>query len=70
VYVIGGMDDDSTSLSSVESYDPVEKTWRIIGSLNVRRDNPGSAVLNGELYVFGGRTMIEHKEIEGGKRWW
>mmetsp|Transcript_10526 Transcript_10526/g.14596 ORF Transcript_10526/g.14596 Transcript_10526/m.14596 type:complete len:337 (+) Transcript_10526:149-1159(+) len=65
VYVIGGMDDDSTSLSSVESYDPVEKTWRIIGSLNVRRDNPGSAVLNGELYVFGGRTMIEHKEIEG-----
>ena len=56
IYVVGGMDADGASLATVEVYDPPTNTWARRPSMATRRDNPGSAVLDGKLYVFGGRT--------------
>ena len=55
---MGGMDSDGASLSSVEIFDPATNSWRNGPSMAVARDNPGSAVLNGKIYVFGGRTRF------------
>ncbi len=47
---------DGASLNSVEIYDPVNNSWSSGTAMQTRRDNPGSAVFNGKLYIFGGRT--------------
>ena len=56
MYVVGGMDTNGASLSSVEIYTPGSNSWTAGPSMSTRRDNPGSAVLDGNLYIFGGRT--------------
>lgn len=57
ILVIGGMDGNGTSLSAVEIFDPETNTWSTGPSLQTRRDNPGSALLdNGKIYIVGGRT--------------
>lgn len=56
IYVIGGMDDNGASLNTVEIFDPATETWTTGPSLQTRRDNPGSAVLDGKIYIVGGRT--------------
>ena len=66
IYVVGGMDNNGASLNSVEVYDPATNTWSTAPSMAERRDNPGSAVLGGKLYVFGGRTRnADGTEVNG-----
>jgi len=65
IYIIGGMDDNGNSLASVEVFDPHERTWNFAPEMSIPRDNPGSAVLGGEMYVFGGRVRTrKEKDIE------
>jgi len=65
IYVIGGMDNGGNSLSSVEVYDPPKRSWSFAAEMSTPRDNPGSAVLGGHLYVFGGRVRTKKaKDIE------
>jgi N-acetylneuraminic acid mutarotase len=40
----------------MEVFNPTTSAWSSAPSMSTRRDNPGSAVLDGKLYVFGGRT--------------
>ena len=54
LYVIGGVSDDETTLSSVEIYDPEADSWLEAGNLNVPRYDCISVTLNGHLYVIGG----------------
>ncbi|HET9157684.1 MAG TPA: kelch repeat-containing protein, partial [Myxococcaceae bacterium] len=60
IYVAGGMGGDGASLDSVEVFDPAAAggagAWGTAASMGSRRDNAGSAVLGGKLYVFGGST--------------
>ncbi len=56
VYVIGGLDSNGASVNTVEIYDPDTNSWSLGPSMQTRRDNPGSAVVDDKLYVFGGRT--------------
>ena len=56
IYVIGGLDGNGASVNTVEIYDPDTNTWSPGSSMQTRRDNPGSAVIDNKLYVFGGRT--------------
>ncbi len=58
IWVIGGMGNDGVSLSSVEIFNPATGAWRAGPALTMPRDNPGSAVLGGKIYVFGGRTRF------------
>ena len=57
IFLIGGMDTNGASLNTVEVYRPSTNTWSTGPSMVTRRDNPGSAVVNNKLYVFGGRTQ-------------
>ncbi len=56
IYVIGGLAENGSSLSTVEIFDPLSGQWSNGVSLQTARDNPGSAVIDDLLYVFGGRT--------------
>ncbi|XP_033123817.1 kelch-like protein 24 [Anneissia japonica] len=60
VYVIGGQVDYhanlSETLADVWKYESCTDTWKQIASLNKPRHNHGAAVLNGKIYVVGGRS--------------
>lgn len=57
VYAIGG---DSANVgevaptNSVERYDPLTDTWTFVASMNIARSRIGAAVLDRNIYVFGG----------------
>jgi glucose/arabinose dehydrogenase len=58
IYVAGGLGADGASLDTVEVFDPAagaDGGWSSVTPMSSRRDNAGSAVLDGKLYVFGGR---------------
>jgi glucose/arabinose dehydrogenase/N-acetylneuraminic acid mutarotase len=57
IYVVGGIGADGSALATVEVFDPdvgEDGEWSTGTPLGTRRDNAGSAVLGGKLYVFGG----------------
>ena len=61
IYVIGGLGVDGASLNTVEAFDPLTGNWITESEadpakLQTRRDNPGVAVVDGQLHVFGGRV--------------
>ena len=56
IYVVGGMAGNGASLATVDVFDPTTNVWSTASAMSTRRDNPGAAVLDGRLYVFGGRT--------------
>lgn len=53
LYAVGGRD-GSSSLSSVECYDPHTNKWELRCPMNKRRGGVGVAVCNDFLYVIGG----------------
>jgi hypothetical protein len=55
IYAIGGSNSSSVDvLSSVESWEPGESSWRIEPPLNIARFQFASAVIGNKIYVFGG----------------
>lgn len=60
LFVIGGMDESRTVLSSGEKYDPESNTWSAIPPMNRARQNFGIVELDGMVYVLGG----ENDEME------
>ena len=56
IYAIGGYDDDShTTQKSVERYDVAKNDWSFVSSMNEERRLHAACVLNGNIYVVGGR---------------
>jgi N-acetylneuraminic acid mutarotase len=55
IYIAGGKNESGTPQSTLLVFDPVAKTYTKKTSMPQGRENPGAAVLNGLLYVFGGR---------------
>jgi N-acetylneuraminic acid mutarotase len=64
VYVIGGLDAAGDSVSTVEVFDPVAGTWSAGVSLPSARDNAASAVLDGRIFLFGGRLRSGGSNLE------
>ncbi|KAM6946111.1 gigaxonin [Aplochiton taeniatus] len=56
LFVIGGMDEDKTVLSSAEKYDPDSNSWSPIPPMRQARQNFGVAELDGMIYVLGGEN--------------
>ncbi len=65
IFIAGGMDGDGDSVGSLWIYTPATDSWRSGANLSQVRDNPGTAVLDGELYVIGGRERANGSEIQG-----
>ncbi|XP_077286886.1 kelch-like protein 23 isoform X2 [Arctopsyche grandis] len=55
LYAIGGWGEKVAQLNSVERFDAISKTWSEVASMNVSRSGCCCAVLNGNIYVAGGR---------------
>jgi N-acetylneuraminic acid mutarotase len=64
MYVIGGAD-NGKSVDHAARYDPVSNTWEELPALPERREHCSAGVIEGQLYVAGGRadgiTGIEPK---------
>jgi len=54
LYAIGGTISSNTALSDVDKYSLFNNTWRSVAALNVNRNAPGAAGLDGLVYTFGG----------------
>jgi N-acetylneuraminic acid mutarotase len=55
IYVVGGENSSSQSISTVRAYNIATNTWSIRASLPGNRSAPnGASVINGRLYVSGG----------------
>lgn len=60
IYVIGGKHGTS-SLNTVQVYDPATDTWTTLRSMSSARRGHTSAVVNGKIYVIGGdRAGVVH----------
>lgn len=54
MYIVGGNCGATSSISSVERYQPSQNLWQVITKMTSKRDGCGVAVINGQLYVMGG----------------
>jgi len=61
LYVVGGFDASTSPLDSMERYDPVTDTWTSMPPMPTARGGMGVAVLENEVFLFGG-------EISGGAK--
>lgn len=54
LYVIGGLSNSKTFLSSVECYDPAINAWSNVAPMISKRSKARAGVVNGHIYVVGG----------------
>ena len=57
IYLIGGLVGDQNNRkvsNTVDIYTPATNSWVEGSTLNIARSSPGSTVLNGIIYIFGG----------------
>ena len=54
LYAVGGFDENSGSLASVEAYDPKQDSWERVADMNHKREAAGVGIVNGLLYAVGG----------------
>lgn len=59
IYLVGGLDENGTILSSVLKYNPFLHLYEEVAPLPETRFRHGAAVLDQELYVIGGYTSDE-----------
>jgi len=57
VYICGGFD-GSSSLNSVEMYDPETDEWTMLSSMERHRSASGVVVLDGQIYAIGGHDGL------------
>jgi len=63
IYGIGG-NNGSTSLDTVEEYDPINDSWTTKASMHIARDSFGIVTVNGKIYVIGGYNGNELSSVE------
>jgi len=54
IYAIGGTVSQDSALNNVDKYSLFNNTWRAVSPLNINRNAPAGASLDGLLYVYGG----------------
>ena len=59
IYVVGGSNDLSEELKSVECYNPITKEWITLPEMIVKRAYPGVVILDDYLYAVGGWNESE-----------
>jgi hypothetical protein len=62
-YVIGGRNFDDVPLSSMERYDASSGQWSAVATMSGLRTNVGACVLQGEIYVTGGKSSFNPLSI-------
>ncbi len=62
LFAIGGENEGSGTVSSVERFDAESNRWQSVGSMETARSGHGAAVLNGRIYVCGGSGYNSNQE--------
>ncbi|MCF7757964.1 hypothetical protein KQ941_26330 [Paenibacillus xylanexedens] len=60
IYVFGGgalVNGTSTSLSSVECYDPISNTWSLKNKMPITANGAAAALVGGKVYILGGMNF-------------
>ena len=57
LYVIGGVDENSRDLSTVEAYHPASKSWLDLPNMLEKRSQLSVAVCGSYLYAIGGSNI-------------
>ncbi|XP_029341314.1 kelch-like protein 2 [Acyrthosiphon pisum] len=60
LYAVGGCDQSSQCLDTVECYHPSLDKWKPVAKMSVCRSGFGVAVLHGVLYAVGGHDRFNH----------
>jgi hypothetical protein len=69
LYAIGGkatglsIDGQITCLNSVERYNVVSNKWDRVAPMNKERFDFAAVVMNNEIYVFGGKVLLEYNHV-------
>lgn len=59
IYAIGGVNNTGGSVSTVEVYDCISDSWRLVESMITSRSRVAVAVLQGKLFAIGGYNGLE-----------
>src|SRR5262249_56155697 len=60
MYAIGGVGPNRRNTNANEAYDPAQDRWLKLAPMPTPRDHHAIGVLNGKLYVIGGRINGRH----------
>ncbi len=69
LYAIGGkatglsIDNQITCLNSVERYNVASDKWERVAPMNKERFDFAAVVMNNEIYVFGGKVLLEYNHV-------
>ncbi|NRB42193.1 MAG: PQQ-dependent sugar dehydrogenase [Pseudomonadales bacterium] len=61
IYVAGGMNGSGVSVNTLQVFDTIMEQWSFGPNMSEFRDNPGTVVVEGQLYILGGR----HRDVSG-----
>lgn len=64
IYVIGGGDDRTLIVGTVEVYDPTNNSWETKAPMPTPRGELGVAAVNGKIYAIGGYNGIALSTVE------
>ena len=65
MYVAGGRDINNTNLNTLYDYDIAANSWTQRANLPRGINVPGSAIIAGKLWVFGGGQPIQWRRFDG-----
>ena len=54
IYVIGGCNDKSNAVKTVEKYDCASDKWIYVSEMNIERYGHSACVMQGKIFVVGG----------------
>ncbi|NOJ29257.1 MAG: hypothetical protein DA328_03715, partial [Nitrososphaeraceae archaeon] len=57
MYIIGGVNSSQVPVNTNFAYDPQTDTWSIKSPMPTARHHPQSSVIDGKIYVIGGRIL-------------
>lgn len=69
LFVIGGWNDPSGDLRSVERYDPLADEWQTVAPMQNERQAAAACVSGGFIYVFGGSEVWTDSILESIERY-
>jgi len=56
IYIVGGLDQSGSRLSSLVALDAATQTWRMLPSMAIPRSLHAALIYHGTIYVIGGAT--------------
>lgn len=70
IYLLGGAEASGQASLALEAYDPSTRAWASKAPMAFRRDNPVAGVIDGKVYVVGGRVSGDAERYNPATNTW